>query len=117
MDVNTFSIAGIKRFKLSWTDIKFDLVCDYINNSDLSIPVENIVVKVYRLNGESEEELGVSRPNMGVELKAKQTTTFSIPMNVPLGSIGGILKASKYRVRVWITVQGIQIEDVKDISL
>lgn len=117
MDINTFAISGISKLKFKWPNIQFNLNADYINNSDVTIPIDAIVAKVYQLDGNIENEIAVSSPNLGYTLTAKKNTKISIPMNFALPSIGSLLKSTKLRVRVWITVQGITIEDVQDLSI
>lgn len=117
LDMNTFSITGVKNLKPGFGTTKFDIQADYINNTDISLPIDSIVVKVYRLNNGKEEEIAVSRPNNGVNIKPKDVTKITIPMSLSTTSLTSLFKSSTLRIRAWITVQGIVVEDQTDINL
>ncbi len=122
LDVNTFNITGVKNLKFNFPNINFDIRAEYVNNTDITIPIENIVVKLYNFEDPNQpQELANSTPNSGVALKPKQTTRFSIPMAVNLGSNGltllSLRKNPKLMVKAWITVNGQTFIDESEFTL
>lgn len=124
-DVNSFSITGIKNIKFAFPNVKFKVQSEYINNSDIDLPVTNIVVKILKaLPDGTEEEIGTSRPNPGITLKAREVTRFTIPIQTSISSIFSSVSSflknkgkNTIRIRYYITAAGQTIEDFTDFKL
>ncbi len=125
-EINTFRIVSVKNLKIHLPNANFTLVAEYVNNTDITLPIDNLVVKIYRVtvenNQEVESEIGNSQPTLGVTFPARQTTKFDIPLSVGLMNIAtsflSLVSANPLiRVKAWITSKGQQVMSETDINL
>lgn len=122
-DVNTFNVVGINNLSIKrFPTIEFNIRAEYINNTDINLPIDNLIVKMYKVEDSGREvEIANSNPTSSITFPARETKRFNIPLATNLTSSGltilSLVRRPTIRVRVWITAKNVTVQDSHDFNL